>query len=144
MRYRFVAAEKANYPLTLLCRTMRVSRSGYYLWAADNRSERELCDRKLLPAVREVFLRSGATYGSRRMAKALQARGVACSRSRARRLMLLAGLSVRKKRKWKATTRSRHNLPVSPNILAREFGQEAPDTAWAGDITYIWTAEGWL
>lgn len=144
MRYRFIQAQKANYPLTLLCRNMNVSRSGYYLWTTATQSERELCDRKLLPTVREVFLRSGATYGSRRMAKSLQLRGEECSRSRARRLMRLAGLSVRRKRKWKATTSSRHNLPVSPNLLAREFGTEAPDTAWAGDITYIWTAEGWL
>jgi transposase InsO family protein len=58
--------------------------------------------------------------------------------------MCLAGLSVRKKRKWKATTSSRHSLPVSPNILARDFAVASPDLAWAGDITYIWTAEGWL
>lgn len=144
MRYRFVAAEKANYSLTLLCRTMKVSRSGFYGWTAADQSERERDDRRLLPIVRELFLQSGATYGSRRLARALQARGHACSRSRARRLMCLAGLSVRKKRKWKATTSSRHSLPVSPNILARDFAVASPDLAWAGDITYIWTAEGWL
>lgn len=78
------------------------------------------------------------------MAKALQARDVPCSRSRARRLMCVAGLSVRRKRKWKATTNSRHMLPVSPNLLARDFEACEPNRAWVGDITYIWTAEGWL
>ena len=107
-------------------------------------TKRELADRKLLPVVRELFLQSGATYGSRRMAKALKARGHACSRCRARRLMRLAGLSVRKKRKWKATTNSRHSLPVSPNVLSRDFAAAEPNCTWAGDITYIWTAEGWL
>lgn len=58
--------------------------------------------------------------------------------------MLLAGLSVRRKRKWKATTNPRHNLPVSPNILSRDFDSAAPDLAWVDDITYIWTAEGRL
>ena len=144
MRYRFVAAERANYPLALLCRTMRVARSGFYAWVKGVRSRRERADQKLMPRVREIFLQSGATYGSRRMARALTARGHACSRSRARRLIRLAGLSVRRKRKWKATTGSRHNLPVSPNILSREFAAAAPGLAWAGDITYIWTAEGWL
>lgn len=144
MRYQFVAAEKADYPLTLLCQAMKVSRSGFYAWAINDSSDREREDQKLLPLVRQVFLDSGATYGSRRMAKALQARDVPCSRSRARRLMRVAGLSIKRKRKWKATTSSRHMLPVSPNLLARDFAACEPNRAWVGDITYIWTAEGWL
>ena len=76
MRYRFVAAEKANYPLTLLCRTMKVSRSGFYGWIGADQCERDGADQKLLPIVREIFLQSGATYGSRRMARALQARAI--------------------------------------------------------------------
>ena len=144
MRYAFISAEKANYPLTVLCRAMKVARSGYYLWAAGGRSARELEDGRVLPVVRQIFIGSHANYGSRSMSKAMGERNLPCSRDRARRLMRVAGLSVKKKRKWKRTTDSGHNLPVFPNLLKRDFKVGAPNRAWVGDITYIWTAEGWL
>ena len=144
MRYAFISAEKANYPLTTLCRAMQVARSGYYRWATGYRSSRELEDERVLPLVRQIFIDSKANYGSRTVAKALGELGLASCRDRARRLMRIAGLSVKKKSKWKSTTDSRHNLPVFPNLLMRDFKVSAPNRAWAGDITYIWTAEGWL
>jgi putative transposase len=99
---------------------------------------------RLIPLVREAHRVSKGTYGTRRMAEELEAHGNSCGRSRARTLMKLAGVSVRRRRKFKATTDSRHNLPVAPNLLDREFEVTEPDRVWVSDITYIWTAVGWL
>ena len=123
---------------------MQVSRSGFYNWMRGAQTKRALVYRKLLPVVRELFLQSGATYGSRRMAKALSARGDPCGRVRAATLMHLAGISVKRKKKFKVTTDSRHKLPVAPNLLARDFEVAKPNRIWVSDVTYIWTREGWL
>jgi len=74
----------------------------------------------------------------------LKARGHSCGRDKARRLMKLAGVSIRRRKKFKVTTDSKHKLPVSPNLLARKFEVSAPDRVWVSDITYLWTSEGWL
>jgi putative transposase len=99
---------------------------------------------RLIPLVREAHKVSKGTYGTRRMAEELGARGNPCGRSRARTLMKLAGVSVRRCRKFKATTDSKHDLPVAPNVLDREFEVKEPNRVWVSDITYIWTAVGWL
>ena len=144
MRYGFIGAEKANYPLTLLCRVMKVARSGYYAWQSSEKSLRQRENEKLIPLVREIHRESKETYGTRRMAKALLAQGIPCGRARARTLMRLADVSVKQKRKFKVTTNSRHSLPVAPNLLSRNFEAEEPNQAWVSDITYIWTHERWL
>ena len=123
---------------------MKVASSGYYAWPAQGKSRRQLENERLIPLVREISQESDRTFGSRRIAQALCARGIPCGRVRAATLMRLAGVSVKRKKKFKVTTDSRHKLPVAPNLLKRDFKVSAPNRAWAGDITYIWTAEGWL
>ena len=135
---------KKAYPIKVLCEVMLVSRSGYYAWCKREDSAREGENRRLVPLVRELHRQSGRTYGTRRIADDLREQGVLCGRYRARTLMALAGVSARQKRKFKATTNSKHDLPVAPNLLCREFGVAAPDRAWVSDITYVWTREGWL
>jgi transposase InsO family protein len=99
----------------------------------------------LLARVKAIAATTRSSYGSRRMAKALQAEGFAVGRVKARRLMKEAGVSVqRAKRRGPVTTDSRHGYEVAPNLLARQFDVDEPDYAWVGDITYVWTAEGWL
>jgi putative transposase len=83
-------------------------------------------------------------YGSPRMVRELRARGFPASKERVERLMRENGIRARHKRRYKATTDSRHGLPVAPNILDRHFTPQAPNQAWTADITYIWTDEGWL
>lgn len=145
MRYQFIKdqVEKA-YPVTLLCQVMRVHRSNYYQWLYGGKSQRQIANEELLPLVMQVHLESGQSYGSRRMAKALQALGVSCGRCRARTLMRMAGISVKSKKKFKVTTDSKHKMPVADNILDRKFQVLAPNQVWVSDITYIWTMEGWL
>ncbi len=144
MRYRFISAEKANYPLNMLCRVMKVASSGYYAWLAAGKSKRQQENQGLIPLVREISRESDRTFGSRRMAEALRARGIPCGRVRAASLMRLAGVSVKRKKKFKVTTDSRHNLPVAPNLLNRDFEVAEPNRTWVSDITYVWTREGWL
>lgn len=98
----------------------------------------------LLPLVVNAAQRSKSTYGSRRMAQEVQGHGTPCGRTRAKTLMKLAGVIAKQKRKYKVTTDSRHELPVAPNLLNREFDVSEPDRVYVSDITYIWTQEGWL
>ena len=144
MRYRFIGAEKTNYPITILCRAMQVSPSGYYAFMQRGPSARALENAKLLAEIKEIHVLSRSTYGSPRMYRELLARGHAVSPGRVERLMRANGISARRKRRFKVTTDSKHNMAVAANTLDREFAVEVADRKWAGDITYIWTREGWL
>lgn len=123
---------------------MRVSRSGYYSWLDRPESKRDKENRELTSMIREIFAENRNVYGTRRIAVKLAGKGVFISRKRISRLMLLAGLSCKTKRKFKLTTDSKHNKFISPNLLEREFRVVAPDRYWVGDITYIPTKAGWL
>lgn len=144
MRYAFISAEKANYPLILLCRVMKVASSGYYAWLASGKTKRQKENEKLIPLILEISRESDRTYGERRIAEALNAHGIPCGRVRAATLMRLAGVSVKRKKKFRVTTDSRHKLPVAPNLLNRDFEVAEPNSVWVSDITYVWTREGWL
>ena len=128
----------------MLCTVMQVSRSGYYRWRRRGPSARERERARLIPQVRAIHQGSRAVYGSRRMAKELEALGFGCGRHKAGTLMQLAGVAAKQRKKFKATTDSNHKLPLAPNLLARQFSMIAPNRAWVGDITSIRTSEGWL
>ena len=124
---------------------MQVSRSGYYSWKNRCKSKRDQEREFLIPKVKELHKISRGTYGKRRIAVELEAvTGIACGLHKAGTLMKLAGVQVKRRKKFKATTNSNHGLPVSQNLLARDFTVSAPDRVYVGDITYIWTIEGWL
>ncbi len=132
--------------MTVLCEVLNVSRSGFYDYL--ERCHQEPVDAEemaLLARVKAIHRETGSSYGSRRMAKQLQAEGFTVGRYRARSLMRQAGISVpRRTTRQPQTTDSRHGYGVAPNELARQFDVDAPNVAWVGDITYLWTAEGWL
>ncbi|MBE0449188.1 MAG: IS3 family transposase, partial [Actinobacteria bacterium] len=144
LRYEFIFVEKAHYPVTILCKTMQVHKSGYYGWLKCPKSAREIKNEELIPLVREIFSDSHETYGTRRIAKALEGKEISCSRARARTLMKLAGIKVKKRRKFKTTTNSKHKLPVAPNLLEQDFTVDKPNKVWVSDLTYVQTYEGWL
>lgn len=127
-----------------MCQMLGVSRNGYRQYC--RRCERPVDVERvqLLQHVRDIALRSRYTYGSRRMRKALLALGYTMCRDKARRLMRLAGVKVRHRKKYRVTTDSTHGREVYNNIVSREFEVSEPDRVWAADITYIWTHEGWL
>ena len=125
---------------------MQVSRSGCYAYAhRQANSTLERVKLELLARVKAIAAATRQSYGSRRMATQLQDEGFAVGRAKARRLMQEAGVSVRRSRTCRpVTTDSRHGYGVADNVLARPFDVAKPEQAWAGDITYIWTAAGWL
>lgn len=124
---------------------MAVKRSSYYDWKA-NRFGRVIPVEELniRREIKRLFSESRQSIGSRRMYKKLQKLGFDVGRYKAQRLMREMNLVVKYKRKYKATTNSRHNLPVAENILNRDFNPEKPNQAWGSDITYVWTAAGWV
>jgi transposase InsO family protein len=144
VRFRFIEAEKAFYPIRLICRCLAVSRSGYYAWRRRPSSARAEQDARLKVEIAASHSASRRTYGSPRILRDLREDGHQVSRKRVARLMRELGLEGRRKRRFRATTDSKHRFPVAPNVLMRDFDVEAPNTAWVTDITYLATLEGWL
>jgi len=144
VRFRFVAAEKAHYPIRLMCRCLAVSRSGHYAWRTRPASARSQQDARLKVEIAASHAASRRTYGSPRILRDLREEGHGVSRKRVARLMRELGLEGRRKRRFRTTTDSTHRFPVAPNVLMRDFEVDAPNTAWATDITYLATLEGWL
>jgi len=128
-----------------MCRSLNVTRSGYYGYTKRSQDQGDArYHRELLEAVRDIAEASGNSYGSRRMKVALNALSYPVSRNKARKLMKEAGVAVKNRKKYKVTTNSNHKLPLYENVLDRDFNVSEPDRAYVGDITYIWTQEGWL
>ena len=127
-----------------MCKVLQVSRSGYYSWNKGRDSIKKQQAKELLTVIREIFTEYRGTYGYPRIHRELINRGIACSKNRVARLMRKDGLRAKVKRRFKATTDSKHNLPVAGNLVQRNFNPDQPDRVWAGDITCVWTGEGWL
>ena len=144
MKFAFIHTEKAKLPAAKLCRTLGVSRSGYYAWSQRPPSAHAVADSKLVPIIRACYAQSRATYGSPRVHRDLVALSHRVSRKRVARLMRKEGLSARPARRWRATTDSRHGLTAAPNVVARKFNADSPNKVWVTDMTYVWTWEGWL
>jgi transposase InsO family protein len=144
VKFAFIQAEKAVFPVTVLCRVLGVSRAGFY--AAQRRpvAARVIDDARLAVQIAAIHRASRRCYGSPRVHAELQAGGQGTSRKRVARLMRRAGLAARRRRAFRVTTQSAHSRPVAPNRLARQFTAPAPDRVWVTDITYLATVEGWL
>ncbi len=143
-RYRFIHAERATYPVALLCRVLRVSRAGYYAWAGRGASARAQADEELHRQIKEAHEHSRGTYGVPRVHAALRAAGIHTSRRRVGRLMRAARLvGCCRRRRIRTTVADPAQVPA-PNLVARDFTAAAVDRLWLGDITYVPTQEGWL
>jgi transposase InsO family protein len=135
---------RSEFPISLMCEVLKVSRSGYYAWLRHPESTSKQDDKVLLQEIHAIYQESRSTYGSPRIYRELKRRGRNHGKKRIARLMRKDGLRAKTKRKFKITTDSKHTFPVAPNLLNREFTPKEPNQVWASDITYIWTAEGWL
>ncbi len=144
MRFAFIHAEKAFFPVVILCEVLGVSTSGYYAWLHRPRSRRAAEDVRLGAAVAASYARSRRTYGRPRVLADLRAQGERVSGKRVARLMRERGLASVRRPRFTATTDSQHKQPVAPNILLRAFQVPTLNTVWVGDVTYIWTWAGWL
>lgn len=144
MRFAFIHAEKAFFPIIVLCRVLGVSRSGYHAWSRRSPSKRLVEDRSLSCEVEAAFVRSRRTYGSPRIAAELRASGRPIGTKRVARLMRARQIAARPKRRFKVTTDSRHRHPVASNLVGRDFQAAAPNRVWVGDVKAVRTARGWL
>lgn len=145
MKYAWVDAYREEFALSELCRVLGVSVSGYRAWKGGGTADRQgLTEAQLLVLIQSIQAELKGAYGSPRMVRELRARGFPASKSRVERLMRENGIRARHKRRYKATTDSKHSLPVAENRLARNFTAGAPNQVWTSDITYLWTDEGWL
>jgi putative transposase len=145
VRYAYAHTERNNHSIARLCQVLEVSRSGYYKWLnRKTETPRKKKRIKLLQRVIEVFEDSRETYGCPRVFRQLRSEGFECGHNTVERLMRDNEIQPKQKRKFKATTDSKHNLPIAPNVLSREFNVAEPDEVWVSDITYIDTAQGWL
>ncbi len=128
-----------------MCEVLETSRSGFYAWRSRAESRRSKRHRELVGEMRQIHAdRYMKCYGSPRVHKELVARGKTCSENTVAKLMRTHGLAAQTRRRYKGTTDSSHSLPLAENVLNREFERDAADRVWLGDITCIWTLEGWL
>jgi putative transposase len=143
--YRLVSAEKARTPVSMSCRLLGVSRSGYYAWAANRPSQRALADASLTERIRAIHTAHRGVYGSPRIHADLRlAHGICVGRKRVERLMREAGISGMVRRKRGRTTISVPGVRVADDLVERRFRPSAPNVLWVADVTYLRTWEGWL
>ena len=144
MKFAFIDAKKSDFPIQRLCRVLEVSRSGYYAWAKRKPSKRARDDEALAVRVKAAHEKARRVYGSPRVQRQLAREGVKVSRKRVARLMRREGIVGRRKRRYKATTDSKHESPIAPNRLQRNFHAEEPGRVMVGDTTAIETRQGFL
>ncbi len=146
MKYACIARHRDSFPVTLMCRVLGVSRSGFYAAQRRGPSPRARRDQRLRVEIRTVYRESRRRYGSPRVHAELRARGLRCGKKRVERLMRTDGLRAKKRRRFRVTTQSDHGYAPAPNRLARQFavGHATPARVWAADLTYLPTQQGWL
>ena len=155
MKYAFMLVELMAYPLSVVCRVLNVTQSGFHAWRNREPSTRDIERDRLRADIRTVFDAHRGRYGAPRLTRVLRARnGYTGSENRIKALMRAMGLRAKAGRKFKVTTDSAHALPIAANLLGQDFScdssadstshAKAPDQVWLSDITYPWTREGWL
>jgi transposase InsO family protein len=144
VKYAFILAREVAFPVTAMCRVLGVSTSGFYDWKAQPVPKRDERDAALRARVRAAFAASRQTYGSPRVCAELRAEGEVVSEKTVAKLMREEGLAAREKRRFRVTTDSKHDDPIAPNIVEREFETDQKNDTWVTDVTCIWTRTGWL
>ena len=147
MKYAFIQSHRRVWPISVQCRVLRVSVAGYHEHFVRRDSptqRRHLNDDALRVHIKAIHAQTRGGYGWPRTWKELLAHGIRVGKDRVQKLMQWHGIRAKGKRRFKVTTDSNHDWPISPNLLNRTFAVGAPDRVWVGDITYIATDEGWL
>lgn len=145
MRYAFIETHEKMHSVKQMCKSLEVSRSGYYAWCKRPASQRAEANQALLQEIKNIHQTSRKTYGSPRIHAELQTQGKKAGRHRVARLMREHGIVAGKpKKRYSVTTQRRPGALAAPNLLNQDFSATQPDQKWVSDITYIDTAEGWL
>ena len=148
MKYAWIAKHRHQWPVSLACETLDVSTSGYFEHQKrrddPGRPGKRVSNEALLAHIRAIHAEVKGEYGWPKMWKELVARGIRVGKDRVQKTMQRHGIKARSKRKFVVTTDSKHDLPIAPNLLERNFTASMPNQTWTGDITYVATDEGWL
>jgi putative transposase len=144
MKYQFIERHRSAFAVEKMCLALKVTASGYYRQRKRGKSKRALSNEQLDQAIRVAHRKSRGNYGSPRITKELKEQGIGCSENRVARRMQKNGIAAKTKRRFKVTTKSKHNHPVAENVLQQNFAATAQNQVWVSDITYVWTREGWL
>lgn len=144
MKYATIRSHEQQFRVRMMCAVLRVSPSGYYEWHGRTPSERMQRRAQLDTRVQAAFVAEKGRVGAPRLSRRLQKQGVGAGRHQVAQSMRRQGLRAKGARKYKATTNSKHSLPVAPNLLEQDFSAVRPNQKWVSDITYIATDEGWL
>jgi putative transposase len=148
VKYAWIRAERGRFPIGICCEVLGVSTSGYYehqrSQAGPRSSADRLSDTQLLVLIKSTHAEVKQEYGAPMIYKTLKKKGVCVGKERVRKLMQVNGIRSKTRRRFRVTTDSKHHLPITPNIVNRNFTATAPDQVWTTDITYLDTGEGWL
>lgn len=144
MRYNCIHRRRYQHSIRMMCRLLKVSRSGYYDWHNRDESERSLQNRSLSRLIKRLHLESNGVYGARKIQRDLLELGEPCGRHRVARIMHKTGLRGCPKRRFRRYANSPPNHPVAANLLEQDFRATHMDERWSSGITYIWTKQGWL
>ena len=135
MKYRFIDRYSSEFRVERMCKVLGVSRSGYYGWRKRPQSKRRRENDQVLMEIQKSHKRSKEIYGSPRITEDLRAKGIRCGKNRVARLMRNNGIVAKSRRKFKATTNSKHTLPVAENLLEQNFHTDRPNKIWVSDIS---------
>jgi len=144
VRYQCIHRRRYQHSVRMMCRLLRVSRSGYYSWCNRDETARQRRDQELMPLIQQIHLESRGVYGARKIHRELCARGEACGRHKVARLMRQAGLKGCPKRRFRRIEGHLPSYPIAHNLLQQDFTATHANERWASDITYISTRQGWL
>jgi transposase InsO family protein len=144
VKYVAIKKNENTFKVRMMCRVLAVSKSGYYGWRNRLSSSRAHKNSLLDAEIKKQFEREKGRAGAPRVTKQLKKNGISCSHNRVAKRMRALGLRAKAAKKFKATTNSKHSLPIAPNLLNQDFNASRPNQKWVSDITYIWTEEGWL
>ena len=144
MKYKFIYTNRLSLPVKKMCQIFTVSKSGYYKWVKNKPSKRTEENHMLLKLIKNIYIKNQGNYGSPRITKQLKIDGLSCSRNRIARIMQKNNIRSKTKKRFKITTKSKHNYPIAQNIINQDFTAKKLNEKWLSDITYIQTVGGWL
>lgn len=144
MKFAAIKKHAGEFPIRLMCEVLNVKPSSYYAWTRRKPSMWERNRREIGKVIQDIFRNYRGVYGSPRITDTLKDMGSSHSKNYIARVMREHGIRSKTARRYRVTTNSKHEHPVFPNVLRRNFKVSAPDRAWVSDITYVWTDEGWL
>ncbi len=146
MKYQFIQDHSDSYPVVKMADSLNIHRSSYYRWLNTSvaRAQRRSEEERLISQIKDLQDENKYSYGTPRITDALKKKEMGTNHKKVARILRENSLNHRMKKKFRVTTESNHDLPVSPNLLARDFTAVLPNQKWVSDISYVWTAQGWL